>query len=62
MSLKVARIVDTGAPIFALTQTGDLEGIKSLLARQLASPLDVGHLYGATPLRVSLNLQYIVLN
>jgi hypothetical protein len=62
VSLKVARIIDSGAPIFALTQLGDLNGIKTLLAQQLASPLDVGHLDGCTPLFVSLELQLILLN
>jgi hypothetical protein len=62
VSLKVARIVDNGAPIFALTQLGDLNGIKALLTQQQASPLDAGHLDGWTPLHVSLELQLILPN
>jgi len=46
VSLKVARIVDNGAPIFALTQLGDLNGIKTLLTQQQASPFDARNVSG----------------
>ena len=41
VSLKVLRIVPLGSEIFRLTSLNDVDGLKSLLSRGLASPLDV---------------------
>jgi hypothetical protein len=52
VSMKTMRLVDNNAAIFHLTQLGDIDGIKNLFIRGLASPLDVGHSGGRTPLHV----------
>ena len=41
VSLKVLRIVPAGSEIFRLANLNDVDGLKSLLSRGLASPLDV---------------------
>lgn len=55
-SLKTSRVVDAMAPIFNLTQRGEISLIKRLFEQHLASPLDTSHLGGRTPLHVCLEI------
>ena len=41
VSLKVLRIVPVGSEIFRLSNLNDVDGLKFLFSRGLASPLDV---------------------
>ena len=53
VSLKIARIVSSGAEIFRVTQLNDVSGLQQLFKQGLASPNDVT-LNGLTVLQVCL--------
>ena len=52
VSLTFTPIVSAGAEIFRLTALQDIDGLKTLFSKGLASPNDVDP-FGQTPLRVS---------
>ena len=52
-SLTIRRVVPVGAEVFRLVSIADLDGLKNLFTRGLASPNDVMYLSGETPLYVS---------
>ena len=55
-SLKVQRVVSGNADVFNFARVGDVAGMKSLFERGLASPHDVQHGSGVTPLHVSTDI------
>ncbi|KIW01308.1 uncharacterized protein PV09_07344 [Verruconis gallopava] len=58
-SLKVSRTVPGSADIFTFAKVGDVEGMKRLFQRGLASPHDVHFESGVTPLHIAINHQHI---
>ena len=51
-SLKIRRFVNSGAEVFRLVYIHDVDGLKDIFSRGLASPNDQMHLTGNTPLYV----------
>ena len=56
-SLKVQRTVPGSADIFTFTKLGDVDGIRTLFEKGLASPHDVQFDSGITPLHVGISSQ-----
>ena len=54
MSLQIARIRPDDSKIFHLATAGDIEGMKVMFARGLASPNDVSYTFGYSVLHVSV--------
>ena len=52
-SLKVQRVVPGSADVFNFARLGDIDGMKALFEKGLASPHDVQYESGVTPLHVS---------
>ena len=59
-SLKTRRVVPTGAEVFDLVRLDDVDGLKSLFSRGLATPNDMMYNSGHNPLYVRCILSYIV--
>ena len=52
-SLKIRRQIAPGAEVFRLTYQDDVNGLKQLFNKGLASPNDISYIDGTTPLGVS---------
>ena len=57
VALSLPRVVPDNAEIFSCAVRGDLDGMKSLFERGLASPFDIGIGTGRSPLHVSTRRQ-----
>ena len=53
VSLKVTRVVSEGAEVLQLANINDVQGLKRLFSKGLASPNDVSGVIGNTGLSVS---------
>ena len=53
MSTQIARVRPDASKIFHLAAAGDIEGMKAMFARGLASPNDVSYTFGFSVLHVS---------
>ena len=54
ISMRIARVRPDTSKIFHLATAGDIEGMKAMFARGLASPNDVSYSFGYSVLHVSM--------
>lgn len=54
LCLRTTRVIDDYAEVLRATAFGDIASLKMLFAQGIASPHDVGALFGLTPLHVRL--------
>ena len=61
MNLTTTRIICRNSDIFWFSMQGDIEGVKKLFARGLASPYDATHNYGYTALHYATDCGHVEL-